>query len=253
MKPLRHLCLALLLFLVLPLWAGRSFNGSSSQIVFPGTGNAIDLTGSQMSASCWFYLTATPAGEVDCLNKWAASGNGGYMINYNNSNTPNQFGVYIYISTALNHLHFLGCTPGILLNTWHNVVFTYQNNNTMHMFLDGAHCASDTGVGSTGSLVSSGGSLNVGGLRTGVSCCYLAGIVAEPAVWNVFLSDAQAESIYTNCPVQYASRRVPLPPPVFHPPLWGASGSSTEPDLSGNAINGTLTATAQANHPPCTP
>jgi hypothetical protein len=250
---MKRFAFILALFVALPLWAGRSFNGTSSQIVIPGTGNAIDLVGSQMSASCWFYLTSTPSGEVDCLNKWAAAGNGGYMINYNNSNTPNQFGVYLYISIPSNHLHFLGCTPGTLLNTWHNVVFTYQNNNTMHMFLDGVHCATDTGVGSTGSIVSSGGNLNIGGQRSGVSCCYLPGIVGEDVVWNVILADAQAEALYKVCPVGYSARRAGFPPPVGYWPLWGASGSSIEPDLSGNAINGTLAGTAQANHPPCTP
>lgn len=244
----------LTLFLVLPCWAGRSFNGSSSNIEISSIGSPIDLTGSQMSASCWFYITSSPAGEVDCLNQWPVAGNGGYMINYNNSTYgPNEFAVFIYISISLNHLHTLACSPGTLLNTWHNVAFTYQNNNTMHMFVDGVHCATDPGVGSTGSLVSGGVNLSMGGQRSGTSCCYLTGNLGETAIWNVFLTDAQAESLYHVCPVGYSARRAGLPPPVGYWPLWGASGSSSEPDLSGNKLSGTLTATSQANHPPCTP
>ena len=206
-----------------------------------------------MSASCWFYVTSSPAGEIDCMNQWPVAGNGGYMINYNNSNTANKFAAYIYISIPLNHIHDVACTPGVLLNTWHNVVFTYENNLNMELFLDGVKCATDTGVGSTGSLVSGGVNMSFGGQRNGVSCCYLTGSLAENAIWNVRLTDAQAISLYTVCPVGYAARRAGLPPPVGYWPLWGASGSSIEPDLSGNKLSGTLTATSQANHPPCTP
>jgi len=44
-----------------------------------------------------------------------------------------------------------------------------------------------------------------------------------------------------------------LPQPAGYFPLWGASGSSIEPDLSGNKLNGTLNGTTSANHAPCTP
>jgi hypothetical protein len=238
----------LALFLALPSWAGRSFNGTTDQISVSGSGTAIDLTGSQMSAACWFMLTAAPTGEVECFSKWASGGSGGYLINYNQAGHAGQVGTGIYISIPLNHLHELFCTPVTVLNVWHVAVFTYQNNNTMKMWLDGNQCATDSGIGSTGALVSSGNNLNFGGIRQTQSCCFIQGLIAEAAVWNVFLSAAEAKSLATICPLSVHRTAI-----VGYWPLYGASGSSIEPDLSGNVLNGTLTGTATANHPPCSP
>jgi hypothetical protein len=75
-----------------------------------------------------------------------------------------------------------------------------------------------------------------------------AGTIAEVAIWNAILSPSERAALANVCPS--GIRRASI---VGYWPLWGASGTSIEPDLSGNVNNGALTGTSSANHPPCTP
>lgn len=247
------------------LYAGRSFNGSSDAISAPGVSTPIDITTGAMSFMCWFKMTSTPSNEASPCSKWSAANTGGYMLTYNCSgcsgSSLNAITGEIYISISLNHYHAESCSATINLNQWYVAVLAYQNNNTLKVYLgtNGTMtlCGSDNGVGSTGAMVSSGNNLIWASPRgaCGGSCSYFTGLVAETAVWNVYLSPAQIANLATVCPVGPSARRMSLPVPVGYWPMWGASGASIEPDLSGNgnAQSGTLTGTAKANHPPCTP
>ena len=249
----------LALLLAIPANAGRSFNGTTDKISVAGVSNAIDITGTQMSFSCWFMLTASASGEVDPCLKWNASNQGGYMFNYNQSGHAGLVSGQIYLNIPLNHYHFIWCSNTINLNQWYEMVLVYQNNDRMKVWLGTQGtvtlCGSDSTVGSTGSMVTSGGPLTFGASNAGRSgSVFTQGLIAESAVWNVRLSDAQAAALASGvCPIGPSARRAGFPQPVGYWPMWGASGSSTEPDQSGNVLSGTLTGTARANHPPCTP
>jgi len=240
------------LLLTLPAYGGRSFNGSTDVITVPGVSNAIDLTGTQATWSCWFKLTSLPGSNTVAPFTKNSNTGIGYAMTISVSGFTNELQFYIYISVAENHNHDVTYSTPVTTNTWYNAVATYQNNNNLALYVNGVLVATDATVGSTGTLVSSGGSMLIGGTPQNLGCCNFPGTVAEIAIWNTRLSAGQLAALGTVCPVGASARRMSLPPPVGYWPLWGASGSSIEPDLSGNKITGTLTGTTQGNHPPCT-
>lgn len=251
MKLAKHLSLLLALLLALPCSAGRTFNGTTDKASAPGTGTPDDITGTVMSFSCWFMLTSAPGNEITPCAKWNSSNAGGYMVNYNQSGFAGQSAGVVYITIPSNHFHFFFCTNTINLNQWYVVSFVYQNNLNMKVWLGtngvSTLCGTDNTVGTTGTMVSSGGNIVFGAANAGRSgSLATTGKIAEVGVWNVRLSDGEAQSLATVCPS--AVRPTAL---VGYWPLTGASGASIEPDLSGNGQNATLTGTATANHPPC--
>jgi hypothetical protein len=248
---------ALILLCTLPSWAGRKFNGTSDQVSAPGTGTPDDITIGQMSFSCWFMLTSSPANEVDPCSKWAAGGGGGYNFSFNQTfsgSFANQLAGNIYISISLNHLHQIGCSATINLNQWYVATLVYLNNSSpgMKVWLGtngvSTLCGSDNSVGSVGVMLSSGNNLLFAAPRilAGYGAIHMTGLVAETAVWNVRLSDQEAQALATVCP--NSIRRTAL---VGYWPMSGASGTNPEPDLSGNGQNAVLTGTTVTNHPPC--
>lgn len=245
-----------------PASAARKFNGTSDTISIPGTSNAIDITGTQLSFACWFMMTSSPgSNDVAPCSKWAASNAGGYMLVYNCNaaacngvNGSGKITAVIYISISLNHWHFNLCNVSINLNQWYVAVMTYENNLNFKVYLgtNGTMtlCGTDNTIGSTGTMVTSGNNLIIGGPHGACggsnwsACTYFTGLVAETAVWNQFLTANEVNTLATVCPS--AVRRTAL---VGYWPLPAAA--SPEPDLSGNQINGTVTGTSIANHPPC--
>jgi hypothetical protein len=253
MIPVRRKVLALFLVWLLsnPVWAGRTFNGTTNKAIVTGTnGSPIDLTGPQMAAACWFYVTSLPAVQADCLGNTNAGGTGGYQLDISQSGHANQTGVWFYISIPINHVHNFFCSTAITTNQWYLEAFAYQNNNNAFLYFGkpGAvtQCAGDGAVGSTGVLVSSGQNLNIGGALDNATFP-LAATIAEVAVWNAYLTPAEMVSLGTECPNQVRPTAL-----VGYWPLYGASGASIEPDLSGSKLKATLTGTtAVPNHPPC--
>ena len=85
-----------------------------------------------------------------------------------------------------------------------------------------------------------------GGNQNPLGTAGFEGTIAEVAIWNDILSPEERTALGTACP--QSVRRTAL---AGYFPLWGASGTSIEPDLSGHKDNGTLTGTTRANHSPC--
>lgn len=251
MKSLRYLMLALALLFASPTWAGRSFNGTTDKASAPGVGTADDVTGQQLSFSCWFMLTAAPGNEITPCAKWASGNNGGYLFNYNQSGFAGKLGGHVYISIPLNHFQDIYCNITINLNQWYVATLAYQNNFNMKVWLGtngvSTLCGTDNGVGTVGVVVSSGGNLTFGASNAGRSgSLATTGIIAEGAVWNARLTDGEAQSLTFVCPNFVRPTAL-----VGYWPMWGASGSSIEPDESGNTQTAALTGTAQTIHPPC--
>jgi Concanavalin A-like lectin/glucanases superfamily len=238
---------ALVILAFLPVHAGRSFNGTSDVITIPGNGNAIDVTGQQLSISAWVYFTTVPTAEAEPLAK-ADTGATQYEIYVSaGGRTSKEIGVYMRQSTPVNHDVFMDCA--VISNaTWYNVVASYNSvAGTWAIYLNGVRCNNST-TGLNGVIQSNGDNLLIGG-KAASSPIFCTCTVAEVGIWNIGLTAGEALSLGKG-----------VPPSLVHRgnlqgywPLWGASGASTEPDLSGNKINGTLTGTAVANHCPCEP
>ena len=131
------------------------------------------------------------------------------------------------------------------LNFWNHVAVTYDGT-TVKGYLNGAQGFSTArtanyshGVAYAGAVVATGGGAGE----------FLQGSLAELCNWNVVLTAAEIAALATGVPTRYV-RPGSL---AGYWPLFGLSGTSKEPDLSGSAQNLTLNnSPAQANHAPLT-
>jgi hypothetical protein len=248
----RFLLLTILqLILLPPIYAGRSFNGSSDLIVVPASGNALDISSGPMTISFWMFPTTIPAtADHYPVSNFGSGLAGQFAIG---------FGACNQVCSPLGVLGFLIGQGGPITGIFGSCG-TYTANKWYQVIL-----YVDTVGGHAGQIVSGGTSctqavtfteqrtagtnhFNIGGIA-GVAD--FQGTVAEVTVWNSLLTSSQMTALQTVCPVGSSARRMSLPNPVGYFPLYGSA--SPEPDLSGNKFNGVLTGTAVANHPPCTP
>lgn len=261
---MKFTAIILALLLSLPASAGRSFNGSTDKAQV-ASGSAVDLYGGNfVTLSCWVYVSSVPVSEANPCGKGSNNnGTESYYINLSQSGHSGNFGAHFFQTTIVDHNVDVFCATSISSHTWYNVVAIFDSTNgggsgNAYIYLNGSLCAQ--GTGPNGALVLPGvgnpdwcfGSYATTGTPGACTTINFSGIVAEAALWNIALKANQAKALYTVCPVGAAARRMTMPPPVAYWPLTGASGTSIEPDLSGNKLNATLTGTAAANHPPCT-
>jgi hypothetical protein len=253
---MKRLIFILALILVTPLWAGRSFNGSTDIITASGNGTALDISSGSETISLWIYPTTIPSsGEHDALGHGATQVTGvqfevGFGAYGGSGSAANVIG-YAWGCCGLFGPGFGGCGTDYTANNWYQVVIWINTGSAVSgMEVSGpVSCSTSTGYGPSDPRLPSTGNFIIG---KGWSGSNFQGIVAEVAVYNSLLSTSQMAALQHVCPVGAAAQRMGFPAPVGYFPLWGASGSSTEPDLSGNKNNGTLTGTSAANHAPCT-
>jgi hypothetical protein len=244
---------ALLLFVASPLWAGRSFNGSSDYIPVPSTGNALDISSGSTTWSLWFYPTTIPAsGSHSIASNFASNSTGQFIFG---------FGLCGGVCSSNGQVGFLignygeetgiyGACGTYTANKWYRMTVVVDSSfgSATMTVTGGTSCT--TSVGYREQRTAGTGLFEIGAQDEG---SFYQGNVAEFAVWHQALSAGQVAALSTICPIGPSANRAGFPVPVGYFPLYGASGSLIEPDLSGNANNGTLIGTSPANHPPCTP
>jgi hypothetical protein len=249
----------LAIFISLPCWAGRSFNGSSDLITANGIGTSLDIIGPE-TISFWVYPTLVDSNAHAMVAHFATG-------NVSGSQFTIGLGVAAFSSTNQLAWEF-GCCGAfgpsygscgtVTPNQWYQVVAWFDpagkyagspasGMNVLPLGSSLLTCSTGA-VGTTKSpgqanlTIGNGGTQNING---GVG---FEGTIAEVAIWNDILSPEERVALTTVCPMSV--RRTAL---AGYFPLWGASGSSIEPDLSGNTNNGVLTGTGAADHAPCAP
>src|ERR1700722_8841835 len=245
--------LALIFALCPLLLASRSFNGSTDVITMNGTSTPIAIVSGPETISLWMYPTT-----VDSNIRIAAA-----ILNGTSSGSQFTVGLGAAPSSATNSMAYIfGCCGAfgpsytscgtITVNKWYQVVIWID---TAGKYSSGS---------ASGILVSGGTSCSnfISATSASRSCCApltigvqdtihpFAGYVADVVIWNDILSPGERAALGTVCA---NSKKIRPQSIVGAWPLYGASGASTEPDLSGNVLNGTLTGTVAANGPPCTP
>lgn len=208
----------------------RRFNGSSDLIdcgTPPQPSTAITL-------SAWFYATALPASYAFILGR---SGTSGLYV--------------IFLKSSGNLAYYIlpsggNVDPGtatITTNVWYHVAATYDsvNDATVRGWLNGA---ADGTTAWSGSIPSAAGHDFQFGQDPQVGDRFFNGVIADGAMWNVRLSNAEILALSRGArPSQIR--------PLSLLGWWPLTGlQSPEPDLSGNAHNGTLTGTTPAFGPP---
>lgn len=212
---------------------GRSFNGTTDQIGC-GSGTA-NQPGSAMSASFWVNPSQLGGGSDT------------YALMVSNLNVTNQqaFGVYLKtdgklaIYTKVNNYDGSG-SHTLSTSTWYNIVATYDTTNGLVGYVGGA---SDGTAAAAGSLATTTTTLQFG-FDNSTAGRTFGGKLADVALWNVALTVGEVAALAKGV----RANQVRPNALTFFAPLDGLA--SPEPDLSGNANNGTLTGTSATTGAP---
>lgn len=207
----------------------RSFNGSSDFIT-PTSATPLTVV-PPLSVAVWVYPTAVS--------------NTTSQIIMNNQANTNFWGLYLVQNTAKISLEASGSAANssvaVSLNTWSHIGGSTSGTS---IYLNGAKDGSATGTWSWSTIT--GGSVAIGEDPVNSGRNY-TGRLADLAVWNVVLTDLEFAAIAKGVrPFRVRPKSL-----IAYYPLDGLQ--SPEPDLSGNASNGTLTGTAKAFGPPIAP
>jgi Concanavalin A-like lectin/glucanases superfamily len=208
----------------------RGFNGSSDKI----TANYVPLLNNFTSAAWINPATLTQASFATIVNNGNANNNGwawgmgsiGYATNF--------------LSGLADGVAWVGTSYQFsTANIWYHVAVTFASG-TWNFYVDGVQVATNT----SGMSAPSSPEYDIGH-NTGQ--WFWDGSIADNGLWNVILSSNEITALATGVrPGQI--RRQSL---VFWMPLDGLA--SPEPDLSGNANNGTLNGTTKVFGPPFGP
>lgn len=216
----------------------RSFNGTSDVIMSSSVGAGIRLTAG--SLACWAYFAGSPSNYpnsysfIDC-----------------GSGSPQNY----WLDAESTFLRFYYTTGGSNVNietgavTWQVGVWYHFAMTTADFTLAGtklyingiSQSLSITGTAGTPDTSTRG--LEFGGFQGGTTAL-LSGRLADVAIWNVALSAGEISGLASGGrPYQFRLSALKG--------WWPFDGlQSPEPDLSGNAFNGTLTGTAFVAGPP---
>lgn len=153
---------------------------------------------------------------------------------------------------AFNHSYAAGGAPnqralttsGFSLQTWHHACGVFVNNSERHAYIDGGSKGSDLNAAG---VVSNHDRTAVGAARDSTPTNYASAAIAEAAIWDVALTDAEVAALARGINARYL-RVANL---KMYVPLWGFS--DPEPDLSQNGINlGLSNNPPQVDHAPVT-
>ena len=246
------LALTVATILAMPLWAGRSFNGSSDYITANGTSTALDISTGNETVSFWWYPTNVSTTQAAVAHYIFSASGGQFAIGLGyGTGAANQFTWAVGCCGSVTGTSYGNCSATVTPNQWYQIIlFSISGSQTGLIVNGGAFC--NTFTAWDGANISAGGAnFSIGAQSNGLYPAH--GIIAEVAVWPSNLAAGFKQALAKVCPAGPSARRMGLPQPAGYFPLWGASGSSIEPDLSGNKLNGTLNGTTSANHAPCTP
>lgn len=212
-----------------------NFDGINDQVAV-GDVAAIDITGTALTVSCWFWWTGAITD---------------FLIGKRQSGVAIQYGMYLDLSPA--KLRFEVADGGTVPNTastattvttgvWHHGAgrLNGAGGGGTTVWLDGVNDGSATGV----TLGNTTNSLTFGAASNG-SFRY-TGQIAEVSIWNVALSDGEMVSLAKGVS-PYLIRRNSL---AGYWPLWSSAHAM---DLSGNGNAGTITEAVTAAHVPVMP
>lgn len=251
MKTARQFLVIAAILLASPLWAGRSFNGSSEYITASGISTPLDISSGNETVSFWWYPTSNSTQCAVCHYVFGSSG-GQFAVGIAyGCCTAGQLTWAVGCCGSITGTSYGNCPTTLTLNKWYQIILYSVSGSTTGLIVNGGSFCNSSTPWDSANISAGGANFTIGAQSGGLYPA--SGIIAEVAVWPSNLSAGFKQALATICPVGGSARRMGLPKPAGYFPLWGASGSSVEPDLSGNLLNGTLTGPpTPANHAPCT-
>lgn len=203
----------------------RSFNGSTDLI---DCGSSAVLIPPAITISCWVNPTGYPSSYAGIV----CNDNGTASIVQTFLKADGTLAMYV------GSVHYDGGGVHTLsLGTWYNVICVYSNSiGFLTGYVNGSF---DGSVATSGALGAGTGDLQFGCESLGPSR-KLNGLLADVGIWSTGLGAGEIAALAAGAR-PHRVRRGSL---IGYWPLNGTS--SPEPDLSGNAFNGTLTGTSLA-------
>jgi len=209
----------------------RLFNDASSEF---GVNTSVSISAMPLSMACWFNTNDLDVNEILISLADSAVGDHWFALGINGSEAGDP--VQAWKRGGSSSVARTTTTPSI--NTWHHACGTFASATSTIAYLDGAGKHEET----TSITPSSIDVTAVGGIRDVSPGQYWSGLIAEIALWNVTLTDAEVAILA----VGYSPLFVRPGNLVNYWPLIGRT--SPEIDVVGG-VNFTLTGTVVANHP----
>lgn len=210
---------------------------SDEYLVYSGTPPA---SAEPLTLAAWFYPTTDSHNAILSINEFGASSQVGWGIVIDGSDAGDPATAFAAQETWVYGV--AKSTTGGTLNTWNHVCGVFTNSASRAVFLDGGGKGTDTtsipntsGTDRTLIATEAYSSSISGGLD---------GRVAEAAIWNVALADAEVAALAAG----YSPLFIRPQNLVFYCPVWG--NDSPEIDEIGRlqmTLNGTPT---KVDHPP---
>lgn len=218
----------------------RTTNGSSDVISF---GDIHTLIGTgDISVAGWFRYLGSNAYESLFSSGTSRGGGGNDAFNFEHLASSDPLGEGYGVQANVS-----GSGPSVKLSNggdtnWHHWGMSWKATGTVLTgYFDGASKGTSTGARANPSVATTfGAGHNSGGTLTE----FANATGADLAIWTVLLTAGEFAALAAGIR-PYLIRPASL---IFYAPLDGIA--SSEPDLSRNANNGTLTGTSAAAGPP---
>lgn len=214
----------------------RSFPGTNSNYLSVGDVASIDITGTELTISAWLKVTASAVSRFICSKETESSANGQYALYVGATTEKLQF----RISDNVPNADAVASANIVPAGVWCHVCGR-KTSGLLGVFINGIL---DAQVASAKSIANSANSFILGN-RQANNTPYL-GLMAEVAVWNAALSDAEVAALAKGMS-PYHFRRNNL---RHYSSLLGVA--TPEADQSGYVANLALTGSvpAGADHAP---
>jgi len=224
----------------------RSFNGTSAYISVPNS-TVLNFNASQsQTVACWIKYSSSQSSYTGLVCK-------GQLASLPTGATG-QYQILLYGDKLGCEIDYIGSggaygppqglvgTTVLDNNVWHHCCVTIAKPaGTCIIYVAGSQESTTTASQIANDYTDTYPVL-IGVERT--ETLFFGGSMAEVGIWNVVLTAGEILALAKGCRTA-SVRPASL---VGYWPIWGLA--SPEPDMSGNANNGTLTGTAKANGPP---
>jgi hypothetical protein len=165
-------------------------NGTS-QLLRAAAGPTYNGTG-DLTLACWFWTGSTSSDQVLIAYEGEAGAEGRYILAASGSSTGNKIAAQSGNGSTVQAAR---TTTSFSVNTWQHAAAVHSGTSSRSAYLDGQGKATNTG---THSFTTNAEYLHIGAIYyPGISltAAYLNGRVAEAAVWNAALTDAEVAAL----------------------------------------------------------
>jgi hypothetical protein len=214
----------------------RLFDDASSQTLASATA---PLTAAPLTMVCWFNSDDIDSHQVLMSLSDTASDNNYFVLTIRGASAGDF--VQAVVDGSGDADGTATTSSGYSANTWHHAAAVFASTTSQAAYIDGGSKGSNTSSAATPLSVDAFG---IGFFNRLSPVQYMSGKIAEAAIWNVALNDAEIAALAKG----YSPLLIRPQSLVAYWPLFG--NDSPEPDRWKNRYDLTLTnAPTKADHP----